>query len=68
VDVEEKHLLLKQDVQINDLRRQKQALEAAVESLKQSTSNHNAQLKVMHNDYQTKLQTLTQKVCINSAL
>lgn len=53
---------MRQDIQINELRRQKQGLEASLHSLKQSANNHNTKLKVMRDDYQQKLETLAQQV------
>ena len=58
----EKQLMMRQDVQVNELRRQKQALEASLLSLKQSTNSHNNKLKVLCQEYQQKLQSLTQQV------
>jgi hypothetical protein len=56
--------MLRQDVQVNDLRRQKHALEEQLLSLKQSTDSHNNKLKYLRQEYQQKLQVLTQQVLI----
>jgi deoxyribodipyrimidine photolyase len=62
VEPAEKHLMLRQDIQVNQLRLQKQALEESLISLRQSTNTHNNKLKVLRQDYQQKLQSLTQQV------
>lgn len=59
--------MMRQDIQVNELRRQKQALEESLMSLKQSNHSHNNKLTVLRQEYQQKLQTLTQQVPIGQS-